>query len=339
MTATVALRRAQRRRAVVAMAVLAVAAVALTATDLLLGKASLSPPEVVATILGQGSAMSGFVVGELRLPRILTALVVGASLGVSGAVFQTALRNPLASPDIIGVTASASVAGIVSIVVFGLSGLALAAAVIAGALVAAAAMYLLAWRSGMDAYRLVLVGIGVAAICTGAISFVLTRGNITDAQIALVWLTGSLNSSSWAALVPVAICAAVIMVVIGALRRPLRLLELGDDPASALGVPVERTRVAAVATAVALAAVAVSTSGPLGFVALASGQIARRLLSTGSAGIAVSGFVGGVGLLAADLVAQFAWQSTALPTGVVTGIVGAPFLIWLLVRASRSRGA
>lgn len=330
------MRRSHRRRTLGVALGLTVLIVSLGTVALLLGKASLTPGDVLAALIGQGTPMTGFVIGELRLPRILTAVVVGACLGVSGSVFQTTLRNALASPDIIGITASASVVGVLAIVTFGLSGFTLAVVVIIGALVAAAAMYLLAWRDGMSAYRLVLVGLGVAAICSGVVSYVLTRSDIRDAQTALVWVTGSLNNSTWTALLPVTGCAVVILAALLLLARPLRTLELGDDTAAGLGVPLERTRLMIIAAAVALAAVAVSTAGPLAFVALASGQIARRLLGTGGAGVAVSGFVGAALLLAADLIAQFAVPTTAFPTGVITGLVGAPFLIWLLVRASRT---
>jgi len=334
--ASLVARRARRRRSLGVAVGLTVLIVALGTVALLLGKASLTPGDVLSALAGQGTPMTGFVIGELRLPRILTAVVVGMCLGVSGSVFQSTLRNPLASPDIIGITASASVVGVVAIVVFGISGLSLALVVIAGTLVAAAGMYLLAWRDGMSAYRLVLVGLGVAALCSGVVSYVLTRSDIRDAQMGLVWVTGSLNNSSWAALLPVAACAGIILAALASLARPLLVLELGDATAAGLGVPLERTRLLIIAAAVALAAVAVSTAGPLAFVALASGQIARRLLNTGGAGIAISGFVGAALLLAADMIAQFAWPTTAFPTGVVTGLVGAPFLIWLLIRASRT---
>jgi iron complex transport system permease protein len=329
-------RRARRRRLAWLLAILAGLILLLMAAALMLGKASLSPSEIVAALTGNGSPKAEFVIGELRLPRILTALVVGASLGISGSVFQTTLRNPLASPDIIGITASASAVGIIGIVVLGLGGFALTIVVVAGSLAAATLMYLLAWREGLSAFRLVLIGIGVAAICSGVVSFVLSRSDIRDAQSALVWITGSLNASSWAALAPMAVCATIVTTVIALLTRPVHILELGDDTAAGLGVPVERIRLVVIACAVALAAIAVSTTGPLAFIALAAGQIGRRALGAGTSGVAVAGFVGAAVLLGADLVAQFALPETVFPTGVVTGLVGAPFLIWLLIRASRT---
>nr|WP_243843568.1 iron chelate uptake ABC transporter family permease subunit [Microbacterium endophyticum] len=304
--------------------------------SLTLGKASVSVSEVFATMVGQGTAMTELVVVELRLPRILTAIVVGACLGMSGSVFQSTLRNPLASPDIIGITASASVVGVVCIVSFGMRGYLLTLTVIVGTLLAAVLMYVLAWREGLNAFRLVLVGIGVAAFCAGFVSFILSRSDIRDAQSALVWVTGSLSGASWQALWPMTVCAVIIVGLVAMLSRPARILELGDDTAAGLGIPVEKIRLATLGCAVALAAIAVSTVGPLAFVALAAGQISRRLLGAGSSGVAAAACVGGALLLGADIIAQHALPATPLPTGVVTGLVGAPFLIWLLVRASRT---
>lgn len=329
-------RLARRRQLLGTALLLSLVIVALGITALLLGKAALAPGEVFAALVGQGTPVTGFVIGELRLPRLLTAVIVGASLGISGLLFQSTLRNPLASPDIIGITASASAVGVVSIVVFGLSGFPLTLVVVLGALVAATLMHLLAWREGLSAYRLVLIGIGVAALSSGVVSFVLSRSDIRDAQAALVWITGSLNNSTWEALVPMSLCAAIVAALLLVLSRPARVLELGDETATGLGIRVEWIRVAVIAGAVALAAIAVSTVGPLSFVALAAGHIGRRILGTGVAGAVIAGLAGALILLAADLLAQFALPETSLPTGVVTGLVGAPFLIWLLIRAGRS---
>ncbi|MBA8816807.1 iron complex transport system permease protein [Microbacterium halimionae] len=329
-------RRLARRKKTVVLAALIALIVIFAFLSLTLGKASVSVSEVFATMIGQGTAMTELVVLELRLPRILTAIVVGACLGMSGSVFQSTLRNPLASPDIIGITASASVVGVVCIVSFGMSGYVLTLTVIVGTLLAAVLMYVLAWREGLNAFRLVLVGIGVGAFCAGFVSFILSRSDIRDAQTALVWVTGSLSGSSWQALWPMTACAVIIVGLVAMLSRPARILALGDDTAAGLGIPVEKIRLATLGCAVALAAIAVSTVGPLAFVALAAGQISRRLLRSGSSSVATAACVGGALLLGADIIAQHALPSTPLPTGVVTGLVGAPFLIWLLVRASRT---
>ncbi|MEA9984105.1 MULTISPECIES: FecCD family ABC transporter permease [Subtercola] len=316
--------------------VLGAVVIALVLVTLCLGAFSLSVPEVFGALTGHGSRSANFVVGEVRLPRASVGLLVGVCLGLSGALFQAIVRNPLASPDIIGITSSASATGISAILLLGLSGFALSGIVLAGALAAAAVIYLLAWRNGITGYRLVLVGIGVAAVSTSITSYQLTRGKITDVQQALVWLTGSLNNSTWSEVLVLAVAVVVLVPLTLALSPTLDALRLGDDSALALGVRVERSRLVLIVVAVALAAVAVSIVGPIGFVALVASPIARRLVGGGRLALVPAALLGGVIVLASDLVAQFALPGTSLPVGVVTGIVGAPYLLWLLTRTNRS---
>jgi len=315
---------------------LSVALVVLAAVGITLGDAAVPLSGLLDTALGRADVLTEFVVVELRLPRLLTALVVGAALGLSGALFQSIVRNPLASPDIIGITQSASAAGVVGVVVLGISGLALTGLVLAGSLVAAVAIYLLAWRGGVAGYRLVLIGIGVAALCMSVVSWVLTTSDVRDAQAALVWLTGSLARSDWSTLGPLLVCGAVLVPLTAVLAPRLRSLELGDDSAAALGVRVERSRLLLILVAVGLAGSAVAVVGPVSFVALVAAPIARRSLGDGRLALVPAALVGALLVLASDLVAQFAIPDVTLPVGVVTGIVGAPYLLWLLVRTNRS---
>lgn len=327
-------RHARRTATVVGGLVLLLAALATVA--LLLGDAALTPAEVGSALVGQAEPVVRFVVVELRLPRLLTAVVVGLCLGASGAVFQSVVRNPLASPDIVGITASAGATGVVGVVLLGLSGAALSGTVLAGALVAALLVYALAWRQGVQGYRLVLVGIGVAAFATAATSYVLTRADVRDAQVAYAWLTGSLNGAAWGPFVTLAASAVVLLALLAAQTRALRALELGDDAAAGLGTRAERARLLLVLTAVALAAVAVAASGPIAFVALMAAPIARRLVGATGVTLTASALVGAAILSASDLVAQFAVPGTSYPVGVVTGLVGAPYLVWLLARTNRT---
>ncbi|WP_106401366.1 FecCD family ABC transporter permease [Actinocorallia populi] len=329
-----AARRARLREAGVT-AVLALVIAALAVLGLAVGKASVSPPEVFSAVIGRADAMTRFVIMELRMPRMLTALLAGACLGLSGALLQSVLRNPLASPDVIGVTNSASAAGVVGLVVFGLSGFALTGAVLGGTLAATAALYLLSWRRA--AHQLVIVGIGISALCTCVVSYVFTRSDIRDAQDALVWINGSLGRAGWDTSLTLAVCAAVLLPVALCHGSRLAVLELGDDPAAALGVKVDRTRTLLLGLAAALAAVAVAVVGPLPFVALVSAPIARRVTGTGSLALLPSALIGAALLLASDLVAQFTIPGVLLPAGVVTGVVGAPYLLWLLVRPGPHR--
>ncbi|WP_431277696.1 FecCD family ABC transporter permease [Leifsonia poae] len=329
-------RLGRRSREIRVTLILAALVVLVGAVSLCLGAAAVSPGDILAALVGQADRLTQFVILELRLPRLLAAVLVGGCLGLSGALFQSVVRNPLASPDIIGITASASATGAIALVWFGLTGLALSGVVLAGTLVAALLIYVLAWRSGISGYRFVLIGIGFAAICGGLVSYVLTRANLTDVQQALVWITGSLNSIDTVSLVVLGVSAVILVPAAVLLGRPLSALGLGDDAAAATGVRVESTRLLVVFVGVALAAVAVATAGPISFVALVGAPIARRLIGRGSLALIPSALVGALVLVVSDIVAQFAVPDVSFPVGVVTGIVGAPYLIWLLIRTNRT---
>jgi iron complex transport system permease protein len=247
-------------------------------------------------------------------------------------VFQTLLRNPLASPDIIGITSGASAAAVAAILLAGLSGAAVAASAVVGALVSALATYLLAWRQGVAGSRLVLVGIGVAAVLYSSTDFLLTRAGTLDANEALVWLTGSLNRADATALWPLVAVTAVALPLLPWAGRTLDGLQLGDDTARALGLGVERSRLLLMLLAVVLAAVATSVAGPVGFVAFVSGPIARRLTGDAGAGLVPAGLTGAAVVVLADFAGQHLLP-VQLPVGVLTAAVGAPYLIYLLLRS------
>jgi iron complex transport system permease protein len=328
-------RRRGRLRAIRISVVLAAAVVLVAAISLTLGAVAVSPADVLAALVGRADRLTSFVILDLRLPRLVAGALVGACLGLSGALVQSVARNPLASPDIIGITAAASATGSIALVGFGLTGLALSGAVLAGTLAAAALIYVLAWRRGVSGYRFVLIGIGIAAFCGGIVSYVLTRADLTDVQQALVWLTGSLNSVDATSLLVLMVGTVVLVPCALIVGRPLGALSLGDDLASGLGVRPERTRLAVVAVAVALAAIAVAVAGPVAFVAFVSAPIARRLVGRGSLALVPSALLGALILVVSDIAAQFALPGVVLPVGVVTGIVGAPYLLWLLARTNR----
>ncbi|RDV46383.1 iron ABC transporter permease [Leifsonia sp. ku-ls] len=314
---------------------LAVLLVLVGAVSLTLGAAGVAPADVLAALVGRADRLTSFVILELRLPRLAAGALVGACLGMSGALVQSMARNPLASPDIIGITAAASATGSIALVWFGLTGILLSGIVLAGTFAAAALIYVLAWRRGVSGYRFVLVGIGIAAFCGGIVSYVLTRADLRDVQQALVWLTGSLNSVDPAALAVLAVGAIVLLPCALVVGRPLGALSLGDDLAAGLGVRPERTRLLVVAVAVALAAIAVAVAGPVSFVAFLAAPIARGLLGRGSLALVPSALLGALILVVSDVAAQFAIPGVSLPVGVVTGIVGAPYLLWLLARTNR----
>lgn len=327
-------RTAARRRTIAVSIVLTAAGFAIFCWSLSVGDFPIPIVDVIPAIFGHGNKDSSFIISQLRLPRALTAVLVGAAFGFSGAIFQSLARNPLASPDIIGITAGASASAVFIIVVLNGTGTFVSVGALIGALITAALIYALAFKRGLTSYRLILVGIGIAAVLGAVTSYLLTRADIRDAQRATVWLTGSLNGRSWDHVRPVFVAMLVLTPAMLLLGRPLRTLQLGDDTAKGLGVAVERSRAGLVLVGVALAAMATAAAGPIAFVAFVSAPIARRLVGQPLT-LVPAGLAGAVLLLASDLVGRRLFAPTELPVGVITGIVGAPYLIWLLARANR----
>lgn len=322
------------RRAVVAAALTA-AVVAVFAVSLCLGEAVISLPDVLSTLAGQGSRSTNYVILQLRLPRALVAVLVGLAFGLSGAVIQNLLGNPLASPDVIGISTGASAAAVLGIVVLGADGLGVSAVALVGALATAAAMYLLAWRDGVTGYRLILVGIGLAALLLSVVSYLMSRAQVTSAAEALVWISGSLSGRNWSHVLPLAVCLALLLPATAVLGRVLGLLGLGDDAARGLGVPVQRVRLGQLLCAVALAGVATAATGPIAFVALLAGPIGRGMARDGSPALLPSALVGALIVLVADFLAQHGPGLPLMPVGVLTGAIGAPYLLWQLARTNR----
>jgi len=289
-------------------------------------------PDVIRTIFGGGTALDHFVIETLRLPRLLTGTLVGAALGVGGAIFQSLSRNPLGSPDIIGFDTGAATGALLVILLVHGSMTEVAGGAIVGGVATALVVYLLAMKRGVQGYRLILIGIGIAATLSSVNSYLITRANITDAMVAAVWLTGSLNGRGWEHVRPIALALLILLPLAGRLGRDLRLLELGDDTGRALGINAERVRLAAIVVGVGLAAVATASAGPIGFVALAAPQIAHRLTQVPGPNVLASALTGAVLLTASDLAAQRIFAPTELPVGVMTGVVGGAYLAWLLGR-------
>lgn len=330
-------RRRARRRAAVTIA-LAIAVVVVFVASLMVGQTFYGLDEVARVILGETVPGASFTVGELRLPRAVLAVLAGFAFGIAGVTFQTMLRNPLASPDIIGITAGASAAAVFGIVILSLSDTAVSVLAVAGGLLTALAIYLLSNKGGFAGTRLILIGIGVAAMLDAAITYVLSKGAVYDLQAAMRWLTGSLNGATWSAVLPLALASLVLVPALLSRGRDLDMMRLGDDAAASLGVRLQGTRVIVIVAAVALLAFATAATGPIAFVAFMAGPIAARIVGPGGSLLLPSALVGALLVQLADLVGQFAFDSR-YPVGVVTGVLGAPFLIYLLIRTNRSGGS
>ncbi|WP_329482704.1 iron chelate uptake ABC transporter family permease subunit [Kribbella sp. NBC_01484] len=328
-------RAARQARSLLVIVVLAVVVFATFCVSLSLGDFKIPVLDVVKTLFGGGDRATEFIVNELRLPRALTGLLVGAALGMSGAIFQSIARNPLASPDILGVTYGASAFAVFAIVTLGLTGAAVSGLAIAGAVLTAFIMYVLAWRHGVSSYRLILIGIGIGAIATSITSYLLTKARVEIAQQALIWLTGSLNGRDWSNVRSLAITLVVLAPLTAFLVHRLRILQLGDETAYGLGLRVESSRLGLIVIAVLMAAVATAAAGPIGFVAFVAAPIARRVTRSPGPAMIASALLGALVVALSDLIAQHAFGDTQLPVGVVTGVVGAPYLMFLLARANR----
>ena len=298
------------------------------------GEYPIAPLDVLRTVLRLSSANPDydFIVNTLRLPRMLVAVMVGMALGVAGAIMQGLTRNPLASPDIIGISAGAALVAVTLIVMFPTvpAGV-LPMAAFGGAALTAALIYVLAWKRGDSPIRLILVGIGLAFVTGALTSLMITFGDIYDVQRALIWLTGSVYARSWDEVWALLPWLIVFLPLAQALTRPLNALNLGEDVARGVGVQVVWQRGLLLLTAVALAGSTVAAAGTIGFVGLMAPHLARRLVGPSHEGLLpTAALLGGLLVVAADLVGRTVFAPTEVPCGLVTAVIGAPFFIWLL---------
>ena len=325
-----------RRTFAVGVGLLAVLA-ALLIFALVAGKADVSVWDAIRAAVGiPVGAPADFIVGQVRAPRALTAVLVGGMLGLSGAILQSLTRNPLASPDFIGISMGAGTGAVLTVWLVTATSLWITAAgAAAGALITAALILVLSWRRTIVPLRLILAGIGVGFVAQAATQYFLTRMDVHDAANALGWLVGSTTGRTWTHVTFSAIAIAVVVPVVLWNARALRTMEMGDDAARALGIAVGRSRAILAVASVLLAAAAVAVTGPIGFIALVAPALALRV--TRSAGMALipAALMGAVLLLAADQLSQLMPANLQFPVGVFTAAVGAPYLLWLVWRASR----
>ncbi|CRK56694.1 ABC-type Fe3+-siderophore transport system, permease 2 component [Alloactinosynnema sp. L-07] len=291
--------------------------------------------DVLQVLTGDGPRGLEIVVTRFRLPRLLVGIGVGAALGAAGSIFQSISRNPLGSPDVIGFTTGSATGALVVLVVAQDSPVGVPVGAILGGVGSALLVYLLAYRRGVQGFRLILVGIGVSSVLAAVNAFLLSRASLADAQGAQMWLVGSLSGRSWDHVVPVWIALVALLPAVALLGKRMSMLEMGDETATARGVPVERTRLTLVVVGVALTAVATAAAGPIAFVALAAPQVAHRLVRVGGAGPMISALTGAALLVGADLAGQRLLLPLQLPVGLSTGAVGGLYLVWLLGREWR----
>lgn len=330
-------RRANAKHRVRILAVLSACLLAGVLLTLMLGQSFTPLSTVLRVLSGADVPGAGFTVRELRLPRAVVSVLVGACFGLGGIAFQTMLRNPLASPDIIGISTGASTGAVFAIVVLSLSGPAVSLVAIAAGLGVALLIYTLSWRQGVTGGRLILIGIGLAAMLQSITAYLLMRAPSWTLQEALRWITGSVNGAQLDQALPLFIALLLFGGLLLSRRRDLETLRMGDDLAAGLGVRLAVTRAVVVITAVALVAFATAVSGPVAFVAFLSGPIAARLMGRNGSLLVPSALVGALLVLLGDYAGQFLLPAR-YPVGIVTGVLGAPYLLYLIVRDNKTRG-
>ncbi|MBL1421618.1 MAG: iron ABC transporter permease [Alphaproteobacteria bacterium] len=321
----------------VILAILLLVLVVMAAFAITLGDFYITIVEVYGSLLHLGDANKriDFFVRKMRLPRALTAALVGGALGIAGAVFQRVVRNPLASPDILGITTGASLFAAAAIF-FGFFGWATSLFAVFGSMLTAIIVYLLAYKKGASPVRLILVGVGITAAFGGGISYIVTRADENLAVMVLQWTTGSLALSGWDEVLLVFLALLILVPIILFLERRLSLIELGDDLAVTLGLKRETSYILLLATASILVGLAIAASGPIGFVALIAPHAARGIVGRLNGGaMLVSMFFGAILLLVSDMVAQHD-LNISVPTGAITAAIGAPYFLFILYRGAKN---
>lgn len=324
----------RRARAIIANVSLIAIVLCICIMMLLYGNTNYSLDVVIRVLRGENIQGATFAIATLRLPRMLSGLLVGIAFGIAGNTFQTMLRNPLASPDIIGVTSGSSVAAVFCILVLGLSGPAVSIISVISGLLVSMLIYLLSKDISFSGSRLILIGIGIQAMLQAAISFLFLKASQYDVPGAMRWLSGSLNGMTMKGIPTLFIVVMVFGIISLLFTKYLQVLELGDEFATTLGIRLNLVRIILILSAVFLIAFATSTTGPIAFVAFLAGPIASKIVGRGSSNVLASGLVGALLVLSSDMIGQYVF-STRFPVGVITGILGAPYMLFLLICINR----
>lgn len=324
----------RRARAIIANVSLIAIVLCICIMMLLYGNTNYSLDVVIRVLRGENIQGATFAIATLRLPRMLSGLLVGIAFGIAGNTFQTMLRNPLASPDIIGVTSGSSVAAVFCILVLGLSGPAVSIISVISGLLVSMLIYLLSKDISFSGSRLILIGIGIQAMLQAAISFLLLKASQYDVPGAMRWLSGSLNGMTMKGIPTLFIVVMVFGIISLLFTKYLQVLELGDEFATTLGIRLNLVRIILILSAVFLIAFATSTTGPIAFVAFLAGPVASKIVGRGSSNVLASGLVGALLVLSSDMIGQYVF-STRFPVGVITGILGAPYMLFLLICINR----
>lgn len=300
------------------------------------GEYYISPMDVIKTLWGfDTSSDFQFIINTLRLPRTLTAWLVGMGLAIAGCIMQTITRNPLADPSIIGINAGAGLTAVLFIVVFPSLPIALLPfSAFVGGILLALAIYAVAWQGENSIIRLILVGIGFNFIVSAITNIITTFGEINSVSQALIWLTGSVYGKTMTQVLVLLPWILIFTSLTWIMSKELNSLNLGDNLGLGLGLPLQKTQLTLLISSVALSSASVSIAGAVGFVGLIAPHIARFLVGNTHQGlIPVTGLIGGLLVVSADLLGRLLFTPLELPCGIITAIIGAPYFIFLLSKS------
>lgn len=328
------------KKALFITGILSVIVLALFVISTGIGELIISPLHVFKALLGYGSEMENLFIFSFRLPRIIIALLVGMSLAVAGAILQGIIRNPLASPDIIGITGGGSVAVVLFLMLFSdrsnsliVSIKWMPVAAFLGATILGLLVYLLSWKNGSSPIRLVLIGIGLSLLTNSLTTLFMIKGPIYQAAQANVWITGTVYAANWEQ-VHILLPVVIVLLLISFISvRTINVQELGDELATGVGSSVQKNRLFLLLLSTALTGSAVAFAGVIGFVGLMAPHIARRLVgSSFGALLPVSALIGAILVIVADLIGRTLFSPLEVPAGVFTAAIGAPYFIYLLYK-------
>lgn len=327
----------RRKKSIFITIILLLITISLCFTMLMVGKEKYSIETIIKVLLGQKVDGANFAISAIRVPRMLAGLLVGISLAIAGNTFQTILRNFLASPDVIGISTSSSAAAVFCILVLNYSGFIVSIIATIFGVFVAMLIYIISKGNVFSNNRLILIGIGVQTMLNAFISYIMVNANQYDVPEALRWLSGSLNGVQMKSIPSLFFVTIIFSCIILFLENHLKIMELGEDLSISLGVNTNLIRIILIISAVFLIAFSTSVTGPISFIAFLAGPISKMLVGTGSKNIFISGLIGAILVLSSDLIGQFA-LNTRYPVGVITGVLGAPYLLILLIKLNKKGG-
>lgn len=302
------------------------------------GAIKVSLNEVFTTMLGNGNELQNFVILQLRLPRLVTALLAGAAFALAGSIFQITLRNTLASPDIMGITSGASAAAVFATLILQTNETGTIIAAFLGGITVAAIIFSLSWKYGLSNYRFILTGVACAFTANGTINYLISRANIQEANSAFIWLVGNISSPSWQKVFLLAPVVTLTIIATKFLQKPLHIITLGEKTAKTLGVNTTKITIFSLTIGIVLATTATAFTGPIAFVALITAPIVRKLTQKPEVNLMCTILFGAIFVATADLLAQNLPNNLQLPVGLVTGLVGGPYLLWLIISNKNKAG-